>query len=104
MVGSVLLQRMQQENDFSLIEPTLFSTSQAGQAGPAIGSTDTILEDAHNTDALAAMDAVITCQGGDYTREVHTRLRDGGWQGYWIDAASALRTEECRCSRHARAG
>lgn len=94
MVGSVLLQRMQQENDFERIEPTLFSTSQAGQAGPAIGTTDTVLEDAHNTESLATMDAIITCQGGDYTRDVHSRLREGGWNGYWIDAASALRTED----------
>ena len=93
MVGSVLLQRMQQENDFELIEPTLFSTSQAGQNGPVIGTRPTVLEDAHNREALATMDVVITCQGSDYTRDLHTLLREGGWNGYWIDAASALRTE-----------
>ena len=93
MVGSVLLQRMQQENDFELIEPTLFSTSQAGQNGPVIGTRATVLEDAHNHEALATMDVVITCQGSDYTRDLHTLLREGGWNGYWIDAASALRTE-----------
>lgn len=94
MVGSVLLQRMEQEGDFNLIEPTLFSTSQAGSAGPRIGTVDTVLQDAHNVDELSSMEVVITCQGGDYTRDVHTRLRDGGWTGYWIDAASALRTED----------
>ncbi len=93
MVGSVLLQRMQQENDFELIEPTLFSTSQAGQSGPVIGTRATVLEDAHNREVLATMDAIITCQGSDYTRDLHTLLREGGWNGYWVDAASALRTE-----------
>jgi len=93
MVGSVLLHRMHQENDFDLIAPSFFSTSQAGAEGPLVGGTKTVLEEAHNCDALSAMDAVITCQGGEYTRDVHSRLRDGGWNGYWIDAASALRVE-----------
>lgn len=93
MVGSVLLQRMLQENDFNLVEPTLFSTSQAGKAGPTIGTMNTVLEDASDIGKLAEMDAIITCQGGGYTRDVHPLLRSSGWNGYWIDAASTLRTE-----------
>ncbi len=92
MVGSVLLRRMMAEDDFSLIErPLFFTTSQAGQAGPDIGREVPALVDANDLDALAEMDAVVTCQGGDYTRAVHERLRGRGWDGYWIDAASALR-------------
>ena len=92
MVGSVLLQRMIAEGDFALIDqPTFFTTSQAGRAAPAIGREVPALVDAHDLDALAAMDAVVTCQGGDYTSAVHGRLRSLGWRGYWIDAASTLR-------------
>lgn len=92
MVGSVLLQRMMAEDDFSLIdEPLFFTTSQAGQPGPDIGREVPALVDAGDLDALAEMDAVVTCHGGDYTRAVHARLRSLGWGGYWIDAASALR-------------
>ena len=92
MVGSVLLQRMMAEDDFSLIDqPWFFTTSQAGRPGPAIGREVPALVDAHDLDALAKMDVVVTCQGGDYTRAVHAGLRGRGWDGYWIDAASALR-------------
>ncbi len=92
MVGSVLMQRMRQENDFSLIErPLFFTTSQAGGRGPDIGRDLPALVDAYDLDTLGAMDAVVTCQGGDFTRDVHTRLRAGGWDGFWIDAASTLR-------------
>jgi len=91
MVGSVLLQRMQEENDFSGIEPVFFSTSQAGQDAP-MGAGK--LEDASNIDALKKLDIIITCQGGDYTKEVHPKLRADGWNGYWIDAASSLRMED----------
>jgi len=91
MVGSVLMQRMQQENDFNNIEPVFFSTSQTGQAGPDIGKPVTTLQDAHDIAALAQQDIIISCQGGDYTKAVYDKLRDSGWQGYWIDAASSLR-------------
>lgn len=91
MVGSVLMQRMQQENDFNGIEPVFFTTSQLGQAAPDVGQGASTLQDARDLDALAACDAVITCQGGDYTAEVYQPLRDSGWKGYWIDAASSLR-------------
>src|SRR6478672_8620861 len=91
MVGSVLLQRMQEERDFDLIDPVFFSTSQAGAVGPALGRTRQPLKDARRIDELARMDILISCQGGDYTNEIHPKLRTAGWKGYWIDAASALR-------------
>ncbi len=92
MVGSVLLQRMLQENDFSIIdEPVFFTTSQTGQPGPDVGRGDNTLVDATDTDTLMTLDAIVTCQGGDYTSDVHAKLRAAGWQGYWIDAASTLR-------------
>jgi aspartate-semialdehyde dehydrogenase len=95
MVGSVLMQRMQQENDFSLITPTFFSTSAAGGAGPLIGGQATgALKSATDISALSALDAVISCQGGDYTSEVYPKLRAAGWKGYWIDAASTLRMND----------
>ena len=94
MVGSVLMQRMQAERDFDLIDPVFFSTSQAGGMGPAIGRDRPAVKDARKLDELAAMDILISCQGGDYTNEIHPRLRAAGWQGYWIDAASALRMEQ----------
>jgi aspartate-semialdehyde dehydrogenase len=91
MVGSVLMQRMLAENDYQGLEPVFFSTSQAGQDGPDIGMQVPTLQDAKKLDALAAMDVIVTCQGGDYTGEVYGPLRDSGWNGYWIDAASKLR-------------
>jgi len=91
MVGSVLMQRMQEENDFDLIEPVLFTTSQHGQQGPDIGKAIPPLKDASDIDELKSMDIIITCQGGGYTSEVYPALRNSGWQGYWIDAASSLR-------------
>jgi aspartate-semialdehyde dehydrogenase len=91
MVGSVLMQRMHQENDFALIDPVFFSTSNAG--GQALmGSTP--LQDAGSIEALSKMDTVITCQGGDYTSEIYPKLRAAGWKGYWIDAASTLRMKD----------
>ena len=93
MVGSVLMQRMQQESDFALIEPVFFSTSNAGGAAPAFAKSNEPLKSATDIAALKAMDIVITCQGGDYTKEVFPKLRAAGWQGYWIDAASALRMD-----------
>ncbi|MDP5239800.1 aspartate-semialdehyde dehydrogenase [Uliginosibacterium sp. 31-16] len=90
MVGSVLMQRMREENDFALIEPVFFTTSNAGGAGPA-ESGGAPLKDAKSIADLAKMDVIITCQGGDYTNEVFPQLRAAGWNGYWIDAASSLR-------------
>jgi len=94
MVGSVLMERMRTERDFGLIEPVFFSTSQAGGAAPDVGRGPSALYAATDLDALAACDVIITCQGGDYTNDVHPRLRAAGWTGYWIDAASALRMKD----------
>ncbi len=94
MVGSVLMQRMREENDFDAIEPVFFSTSQAGGKGPAIGRDVPPLKDAKDLEALQAMDVIVTCQGGDYTGAVYPRLRAAGWDGYWIDAASTLRMDK----------
>ena len=91
MVGSVLMQRMRDENDFALIDPVFFSTSNAGGAGPDVGKDTPPLKDANSIDELKAMDVILTCQGGDYTKAVYPKLREAGWTGYWIDAASALR-------------
>ncbi len=93
MVGSVLMQRMLEERDFDLIEPVFFTTSQVGGKGPAVGRDVPALKDANNIDELKAMEIIISCQGGDYTNEVLPRLRAAGWQGHWIDAASALRMQ-----------
>jgi aspartate-semialdehyde dehydrogenase len=91
MVGSVLMQRMRDEKDFDHFEPIFFTTSQAGQAGPDIGKDVPPLKDASDIAELSAMDVIVTCQGGDYTKAVYPELRKAGWDGYWIDAASALR-------------
>ena len=94
MVGSVLMERMRAESDFSVIdEPLFFTTSQVGQAGPDIGKEIAPLKDAMDIDALKAMDVIVSCQGGGYTKQVFAQLRSAGWSGYWIDAASALRME-----------
>jgi len=94
MVGSVLLERMQAEKDFDLIDPVFFSTSQAGGTGPAIGGPARPLKSAQDIAALSAMDVVVTCQGGDYSNDVFPKLRAAGWSGYWVDAASALRMKD----------
>ena len=94
MVGSVLMDRMQAEGDFDLIEPIFFSTSNAGGAAPAMAKNEKKLKDATDIAALAKCDVVITCQGGDYTNEVYPKLRAAGWKGHWIDAASALRMQD----------
>ncbi|KAA0014366.1 aspartate-semialdehyde dehydrogenase [Billgrantia pellis] len=94
MVGSVLMQRMVEEGDFDGIEPIFFSTSQAGQPGPDVGVDVPPLKDATDIEALKALDVIVTCQGGDYTKQVYGDLRGGGWKGYWIDAASTLRMED----------
>ena len=91
MVGSVLMDRMVQEGDFDLIEPLFFSTSNAGGAAPAQAKNETKLQDANDIAALSRCEIIITCQGGDYTKEVYPKLRAAGWKGHWIDAASALR-------------
>jgi len=95
MVGSVLMERMAAERDLERVEPVFFSTSQAGGAGPMVGGRTTgPLQEAGDIAALARCDVVVTCQGGDYTSDVHPRLRAAGWQGYWIDAASTLRMKD----------
>jgi aspartate-semialdehyde dehydrogenase len=94
MVGSVLMGRMREENDFERIaEPVFFTTSQAGQDGPDVGRGPAPLKDAADIESLAAMDVIVTCQGGSYTKAVYPKLRAVGWRGYWIDAASSLRME-----------
>ncbi|MGL4859461.1 MAG: aspartate-semialdehyde dehydrogenase [Enterobacteriaceae bacterium] len=94
MVGSVLMQRTLQEKDFDLFTPVFFSTSQHGQAAPAFSGYTGQLQNAYDLEALRALDIIVTCQGGDYTNEIYPKLQQSGWQGYWIDAASALRMQE----------
>ncbi len=94
MVGSVLMERMQAENDFAAIEPLFFSTSNIGGAAPLIGKSAAPLQDAFALDALRKLDIIVSCQGGDYTNDVFPQLRKLGWQGYWIDAASSLRMQD----------
>ncbi len=94
MVGSVLRERMQNENDFALFESVFFSASQAGAAAPKLSGVAQVLQDAGNIEALGRCDTIVSCQGGDYTLQVHPRLRAAGWRGNWIDAASALRMNE----------
>ncbi len=93
MVGSVLMERMQQENDFEGIDAVFFTTSNVGGKGPAFAKTQAPLKDAFDINELKKLDVIISCQGGDYTTEVFPKLRQSGWQGYWIDAASTLRME-----------
>ncbi len=93
MVGSVLIARMVEENDFAEIEPQFFTTSNIGGAAPNVGKDSPALKDASTINELRAMDVIITCQGGDYTSEVFPQLRAAGWAGHWIDAASTLRME-----------
>lgn len=95
MVGSVLMSRMVEEGDFQHITPVFFSTSNAGGQAPSFDGVDGgTLKDATDILELSQCDAIITCQGGDYTKQVHSALRDSGWHGYWIDAASSLRMQE----------
>jgi aspartate-semialdehyde dehydrogenase len=94
MVGSVLVERMREERDFDLIDPVFFSTSQAGAAAPATGRTAPAVKDAKDLAALMDADVLISCQGGEYTSDVYPRLRQAGWHGYWIDAASTLRMKD----------
>ena len=95
MVGSVLMGRMLEENDFALVDKTIFfSTSAAGGKAPDVANADPVLANAKDVAALAQCDVIISCQGGDYTNEIHPLLRASGWKGYWIDAASALRMKD----------
>jgi aspartate-semialdehyde dehydrogenase len=94
MVGSVLVQRMVAEQDFAKFDARFFSTTKVGSSGPQIGRDIPKVEDAKDLSALGHMDVLISCQGGDYTTEIHPKLRRAGWNGYWIDAASALRMEK----------
>ena len=94
MVGSVLMQRMQQEGDFDHVDPVFFTTSQIGGKGPAIGKDVAALKDARDIAELKTMDIIVSAQGGDYTNEIYPKLRASGWTGYWIDAASALRMQK----------
>jgi aspartate-semialdehyde dehydrogenase len=94
MVGSVLLQRMREERDFDLIDPVFFTTSTVGGKGPDVGKGSSALKDGNDIELLAGCDCLITCQGGDYSKAVYPKLRAAGWNGYWIDAASALRMDK----------
>jgi aspartate-semialdehyde dehydrogenase len=94
MVGSVLMERMREERDFDAIDPVFFTTSNVGGAGPAIGKPVAPLKDANDIKELARHDVLVSCQGGDYTKSIHPKLRAAGWDGYWIDAASALRMDK----------
>ena len=94
MVGSVLVQRMREERDFDHIDPVFFSTSQAGASGPAIGRATEPVANANDVAALAKLPVIVSCQGGDYTKDIYPKLRASGWNGYWIDAASALRMKD----------
>ena len=94
MVGSVLLERMEKQNDFANIDTTFFTTSQVGQLGPDLAGDAKPLLDASDVSELSKMDIIVTCQGGDYTKAVYPKLRESGWDGYWIDAASALRMSD----------
>lgn len=95
MVGSVLMARMREENDFAGLTPVFFTTSNIGGAAPDfVASASEKLLDAKDIGTLAEMDIIVTCQGGDYTNEIYPQLRAAGWQGYWLDAASALRMKD----------
>ena len=94
MVGSVLMQRMQEEGDFAHIEPVFFTTSNPGGDAPSMAKNETKLKSATDIDELKKCEIIISCQGGDYTTEVFPKLRAAGWNGYWIDAASTLRMEK----------
>jgi aspartate-semialdehyde dehydrogenase len=94
MVGSVLLERMRAEGDFAGLMTTFYSTSQVGDSSPDVGGGSSPLLDAYDISALSQHDAILSCQGGDYTKQVLPQLREQGWQGYWIDAARAKRMDD----------
>ena len=88
------MERMAAEHDFKGFEPVFFSTSQVGGKGPSVGMAAPPLQDAHDLKSLAKFDVLVSCQGGDYTTEVYDKLRNEGFKGYWIDAASTLRMRD----------
>jgi len=94
MVGSVLMDRMKAEKDFKGFEPVFFTTSQVGRKGPDIGMEIPALKDAYDINELMPTDIIVTCQGSDHTKKVYPRLKKAGWNGYWIDASSAMRMDE----------
>ena len=94
MVGSVLMERMLQENDFSAIKSYFFSTSLGGEKAPALTGSYPEVLNSKDISQLKEMDILVSCQGGDYTKEIFPLLRSSGWNGYWIDAASSLRMDE----------
>jgi len=94
MVGSVLMDRMAAERDFDLFDSVFFSTSNIGGSAPRVRRAEPVLKDANDLAALQSCDTIVTCQGGDYTNDIHPKLRAAGWNGYWIDAASALRMKD----------
>jgi len=94
MVGSVLMERMREKRDFDRLDPVFFTTSNIGGPGPSVGKPVTTLKDASDVKELAKLDVLVSCQGGDYTKAIYPKLRAAGWNGYWIDAASALRMEK----------
>ena len=94
MVGSVLVERMREMNDFEFVEPVFFSTAKPTPAAPDIGRAAVPVQDANDIDALGRLNVLVSCQGGDYTRHIYPRLRAAGWSGYWIDAASTLRMND----------
>lgn len=94
MVGSVLMERMRQENDFATINPVFFSTSAVGGVAPSVGKDSGLLQDAYNIELLATLDCILTTQGSDYTKDVLPKLRANGWTGYWLDASSGLRMDD----------
>lgn len=94
MVGSVLMQRMSEERDWDFIEPVFFSTTNVGFEGPDLGQGKQKVFSSHDLSLLKKLDIILTCQGGDYTSEIYPRLRQEGWTGYWIDAASTLRMQD----------
>ncbi|HOP46213.1 MAG TPA: aspartate-semialdehyde dehydrogenase [Desulfobacteraceae bacterium] len=94
MVGSVLMGRMKEEKDFKEFEAIFFTTSDLGGKAPDVSIGDPVLKDAYNIDILSSLDIIVTCQGGDYTKLVYPKLRNDGWNGYWLDSASALRMDD----------
>jgi len=94
MVGSVLMDRMREEKDFKGFEPLFFTTSNIGGKGPDVGMEIPPLRDAYDIQLLSTLDIIVTCQGGDYTKKVYPEIREKGWNGYWIDSASALRMDD----------
>lgn len=94
MVGSVLMERMIDERDFELFDSVFFSTSNTGGAAPQVARAEPMLRNANDVPSLVACEVIVSCQGGDYTQDIHPRLRAAGWQGIWIDAASSLRMDD----------